>query len=123
MDICLSLRRRTETRWGGRGGGAMEKGLQPFRIRPFRILAILVISYPLLFSTWSLRTQFGHFVPVFIFNWKLFWNLVFYIFIPKSFRNQLSQLVPRSFRNQFEAIYEMTWVQNVCSSLLRQTKT
>ena len=61
---------------------------------PKSFRTILVISYPLLFSIWSFRTQFGHFVPslvisylLLLFSRKTFGHFVhvFYCFVPKSY--------------------------------------
>ena len=53
----------------------------PFVPRSFN--TILFISYPLLFSFWSFRTQFGHFVPNLVISYLL---LYFYLKLFWSFR-------------------------------------
>ena len=108
----------------------------PCHFVPKTFRTILVISYPLLFSIWSFRAQFGHFVPTLVISYLLllfaikpFWSFRTYILLfrtqvisyPKSFHTHFSHFVPRSFRTHFQTRYELTLVRNdfpFCCNLL-----
>ena len=47
---------------------------------PGHFVPFLVISYLFLFSFWSFRTQFGHFVPTLIFVFEIILDISYPIF-------------------------------------------
>ena len=107
---------------------------------------ILVISYRLLFSIWSFRTQFGHFVPISYPVWSFrtyFYHFlencfghfvpIFYCFVPKSFRTRshfvpilvisyTGHFVPTSKLGTNWLVYEMTFFFVVIPSSRLATK-